>query len=119
MLVLVKTPHIEIRGEKLPESLLQFLKLTFKRVTIVSEDETAIPFQNSDWYRELKAETTPGENLLRRREHFGWTQKALAEQLGIASTCISDMERGRRPIGKMMAKKLGATLGCAPSSFYW
>jgi len=119
MLALVKTPHIEIRGENLPESLLHFLKETFGVVKVVTDEDPAIPFQKSDWYKTLKAETTPGENLHRRREHFGWTQKALAEELGIASTCISDMERGRRPIGKAMAKKLGAALGCAPSSFYW
>ena len=40
----------------------------------------------------------------------GLTQKQLADQMGIAQHHISEMENGKRPIGKEMAKKLAAAL---------
>ena len=40
----------------------------------------------------------------------GLTQKQLADLLGIAQHHISEMENGKRPIGKEMAKKLAAAL---------
>ena len=43
---------------------------------------------------------------LRNRE--GLTQKQLEEQIGISQYNISKMERGHRPIGKVVAKKLAA-----------
>ena len=38
------------------------------------------------------------------------TQKQLAEKLGVAQHHISEMENGKRPIGKETAKKLAAVL---------
>ena len=46
---------------------------------------------------------------LRYRE--GLTQKRLAELVGIHPSHISEMERGKRPIGKAMAKRLAKALG--------
>ena len=40
----------------------------------------------------------------------GLTQKQLAELTGIAQHHISEMENGKRPIGKEMAKKLAKVL---------
>lgn len=40
----------------------------------------------------------------------GLTQKQLAEQIGVAQHHISEMEHGKRPIGKEMAKKLAEVL---------
>jgi transcriptional regulator with XRE-family HTH domain len=40
----------------------------------------------------------------------GLTQKQLAELTGIAQHHISEMENGKRPIGKETAKKLAAAL---------
>jgi len=118
MLALVKTPHIEIKGEVLPEALIAFLKRKFGTVEVVNEDES-VPFEQSQWYKETKAGMTPAVNLKRRRERAGMTQKNLAELIEIAPTCVSDMEHGRRPIGKAMAKKFANALGCSPVSFYW
>ena len=44
----------------------------------------------------------------RKRENL--TQKQLAELLGISQTHISEMEHGKRPIGKEMAKRLAKVL---------
>lgn len=41
---------------------------------------------------------------IRQREDS--TQKEMAEALGLTQSNISDIERGRRPIGKMLAKKI-------------
>lgn len=119
MLALVKTPLIEIRGETIPEALIAYLKRKFGCVELVDDDESSIPFEESEWYQNIIATTTPAESLKRRRERAGMTQKALAASIGVASTCISDMEHGRRPIGKGTAKKLGKAMKCSPSSFYW
>ncbi len=40
----------------------------------------------------------------------GLTQKQLAELTGIAQHHISEMENGKRPIGKETSKKLAAAL---------
>jgi len=44
----------------------------------------------------------------RQRENL--TQKELARLLGISQTHISEMEHGKRPIGKEMAKRLAKVL---------
>ncbi|WP_202943600.1 helix-turn-helix domain-containing protein [Syntrophus aciditrophicus] len=45
---------------------------------------------------------------LRAKENL--TQKQLAELIGIPQRHISEMENGKRPIGKEMAKRLGKAL---------
>ena len=45
---------------------------------------------------------------LRSREKL--TQKRLAEMVGIKPSHISEMEHGKRPIGKVMAKRLAKAL---------
>ena len=45
---------------------------------------------------------------LRSRDEL--TQKRLAEMLGIKPSHISEMEHGKRPIGKVMAKRLAKAL---------
>lgn len=44
------------------------------------------------------------------RSKEGLTQKQLAEMIGVAQHHISEMEHGKRPIGKETAKKLAAAL---------
>ncbi|HEX2769673.1 MAG TPA: helix-turn-helix transcriptional regulator [Geobacteraceae bacterium] len=44
------------------------------------------------------------------RDKKGLTQKQLAEMTGIAQHHISEMENGKRPIGKETAKKLAKAL---------
>lgn len=40
------------------------------------------------------------------------TQKELADKLGLRQHHLSEMEHGKRPIGKQMAKRLGEVLRC-------
>lgn len=53
---------------------------------------------------------TAGEVLRGLRYREGLTQAKLAALVGVKPAHISDMERGRRPIGKEMAKRLGKAL---------
>ena len=57
------------------------------------------------YYRNLDVYALRG---LRSRE--GLTQKQLAEMIGARPTHISEMENGKRPIGKGMAKRLAKVL---------
>ena len=45
------------------------------------------------------------------RHKAGLTQKALADQIGVKPHHISEMEHGKRPIGKNMAHRLAIILG--------
>lgn len=53
---------------------------------------------------------TPGYYLKTFRFRADLTQKQLAEKLGIKQHHISEMEHNKRPIGKVMAKRLGKLL---------
>ena len=60
--------------------------------------------------RELFAERTPSNMLIGARGKENITQIQLSELTGIPRWHISDMENGRRPIGKQNAMKLGEAL---------
>jgi DNA-binding XRE family transcriptional regulator len=51
-----------------------------------------------------------GHALRGLRSREGLTQKQLAEMIGVKTTHISEMENGKRPIGKGMAKRLAKAL---------
>ena len=65
-------------------------------------------------WRELFPEYTdeelPGVCLAGSRLKEGMTQKRLSELTGIPQSHISEMENGKRPIGKKRAKILGKVL---------
>ena len=58
----------------------------------------------------LFAERTPANMLIGARGKENITQIKLSELTGIPRRHISDMENGRRPIGKQNAAKLGKAL---------
>jgi len=68
----------------------------------------SIPWR--DVFPEYQDEDLPGVCLRGSRYKEGLTQKQLAEFVGIPQRHISDMENGKRPIGKEMAKRLGKAL---------
>jgi DNA-binding XRE family transcriptional regulator len=85
--------------------------LGFKAVAKIEAAE-AIPWRESRHYRD--PEKLPGLLLSGARFREGLTQAKLTELTGIPRRHISEMENGRRPIGKSNAKKLAAALNIDP-----
>jgi ribosome-binding protein aMBF1 (putative translation factor) len=54
--------------------------------------------------------TRAGACLHGARIREGLSQMALSEKIGISQTNLSKMEVGKRPIGKVMAKRIAAIL---------
>ena len=72
----------------------------------------------TDWYREIQAQTTPGDNLKIYREKHGLTQAQLGEMLGgIPRQHVSNMERGIRPVSLKTARKLAKIFKVSPGKF--
>lgn len=67
-----------------------------------------------DWRQVFKKEiekyTEPGAALAGTRHREGLSQVALAKKSGTTQSAISAMEKGYRPIGKQVAKRLAKVL---------
>ena len=114
MQVAVKTPRIELKMKgDIPERVILFLEEEYGvslRQTTDDGEEVVNAFE-TDWYKRTMAAMTPGKALRIYRENAGLTQAALGERMGgIPRQHISNMENGRRPIGKENAKRLAAAL---------
>ncbi len=68
----------------------------------------SIPWR--DALSEHEKENLPGNILAGARDREGITQKELSNLTGIPQAHISQMENGKRPIGPVIAKKLGKAL---------
>jgi DNA-binding XRE family transcriptional regulator len=93
-----------------------YLDLTRRLFTRVEETkpeddgEELIEISKTEWFKKMEAETTPGEVLRSLRTMRGMRQAVLAKKIGVKPQQISDMEKGRSPIGKKMAMKIGEAL---------
>jgi len=68
--------------------------------------EDNIPWREAS--RDLISKYTETGMLIRGGRHkAGLTQKELAQKIGALPHHISEMEHGKRPVGKKMAQKLG------------
>ncbi len=68
----------------------------------------ALPWRQA--FPEYDEKSLPGVVLAGARGKEGITQRELARRVGIPQRHISEMERGKRPIGKEMAKKMAKAL---------
>lgn len=60
-----------------------------------------------DAFKEAFGDMSPSAVSLRgMRNREGWTQAELGEKIGVSQANLSKMENGKRPIGKIMAKRL-------------
>jgi hypothetical protein len=66
---------------------------------------------------EVFPDSHPGKILKGLRVREGFTQAQLSEKTGLNTRHISEMENGKRPIGKAMAKRLAAALGASYKIF--
>ena len=121
MQAVVKTPRIEgeIRGEISPK-LIAVLEEEFGKELLLTEesDEETVDIFATDWYREIRSKTTPGDTLKIYRENHGLTQARLGEMLGgIPRQHVSNMERGIRPVSMKTARKLAKIFKVSPGKF--
>jgi hypothetical protein len=71
-----------------------------------------------DWNRPMTRDRKgPGYWLRIHRQSRRLTQGALAQMTGLRQAHISEMERGKRPIGKVVAQRLGHVLGSQYTSY--
>jgi len=123
MQVVVKAPHINVvisgygiktvveeLKKKVTGIQVKFIKggnapRIDEPLTDADEHETVNPFATA-WYKETMKNLTPGDRLDAERFKRSMTQARLSELTSIPQHHISEMENGKRPIGKATAKKL-------------
>ena len=118
MLERMKKPPIDpatvFLGVVCRESMLEDVKATLeaKGCTIQEEKPVLPPQEKRDWYttEEVFPGFHAGHALRGARYREDVSQRQLAKLTGVSVQNISNMEHGRRPIGKEMAKKLGKVL---------
>jgi DNA-binding XRE family transcriptional regulator len=104
----------------IPEKVLRVLRDEYGELDVsLDADDELLEMTATDWYKKVAAEITPGEALRAYRDNAGLTQDALGAMVGgVPRQHISGMEKGRRPIGREMAKKLAAVLRTSPDKFF-
>jgi DNA-binding XRE family transcriptional regulator len=98
----ITTDYVDV-SFRIPTKNLQRAK---KVLAGLGAEETSPPIP----WREVFPGFDGGLALKGARKREALTQKQLAELLGISQTHISEMEHGKRPIGKEMAKRLARVL---------
>ena len=89
-------------------------KETAKGILYLIKSYEVGPEESVPWRESSKAligrYSEAGVVLRGLRAKFGLSQEQLADQLGIPQSNISEMENGKRSIGKGMAKRLAGAL---------
>ena len=120
MQVLVKTPrtNIHIQGD-IPSRVIDMLRSEYGgELKIYEGEEEYVEVTESDWYKEIKAETTPGDAMRIYRKNQQLTQAQLGEKLGnVPRQIVSNMERGKRSISLATAKKLSVIFNVPATRF--
>jgi predicted transcriptional regulator len=89
------------------------IKKNFTDVEVKKDDDDEVVLiEETDWYKEISKSMTAAKALKIYRENAGLTMVELSEMCGIAQSHLSDMENGKRNIGKISAQKLGKALNC-------
>lgn len=75
---------------------------------LIKRLDASLKDEEQRWYTidEVFPDRHPGMTLAGARGVHGLTQATLAERIGAKKSHISEMERGLRPIGKTVARKL-------------
>lgn len=97
MLVVVKTPRIEITGKgEFPAKVLKVLKDVFGEKVQISDD--SVDWFKTKEHKEIRKSMKPGHVVRIYRENAGFTQPQLAKVTGLSKQVISDIENHRRPM---------------------
>ena len=87
-------------------------------IPIEESDGETVDIFTTDWFREIKSKTTPGDTLKIYRENNELTQAQLGAMLGgIPRQHVSNMERGIRPVSMKTARKLAKIFKVSPGKF--
>jgi len=105
MQALTKKPHIE-------KLVSLNLMVHPENIATITRYVKSLERSGSTPWREVAAKrgSVPASVLRGARNKAEITQTALSELTGIPQRHISEMERGKRPIGKETAKKLAVAL---------
>jgi addiction module HigA family antidote len=108
--IMVNVPLVDM--EKVSEAIRSILKLTGHQVRHVNDEgEELYTFE------EVFPDAHPGKIVRGFRVREDITQEELAQRLGIAQTRVSELESGKRPISRNMAKRLADVFNTSPKVF--
>ena len=93
------------KGELVKEAIEKILNLAGMHLQEMGDDDARLYS-----IEEVFPEFHVGHALRGLRSREGLTQKQLAEMIGVKPSHISEMETGKRTIGKEMAKRLAKAL---------
>ena len=123
MLALMKTRHTDTQGEimvnvpladleKVSEAIRSILELTGHQVRHVNDEGEEL-----HTLEEVFPDAHAGKVVHGLRVKEDITQEELAKRLGIAQTRVSEIESGKRPVSRNIAKKLSETFSVSPRMF--
>ncbi len=95
-----------VHAEKVKAALAGILALVEGALSVEGEEEDHRLYSIEEVFPEFHV----GDILRGFRAREEMTQAELATEMGVKATHISEMERGKRPIGKDMAKRLAKVL---------
>jgi DNA-binding transcriptional regulator YiaG len=98
---------------EVPPPLVDKVLATMRGYGLREENE-AVPWREA---LNVRDEDLPATFLRGARGRENLTQKQLSELTGIPARHISEMENGKRPVGKKNARLLGKALHAAPRLF--
>lgn len=98
-----KKPQTFVIPMDMGKEVMNFISACTKEKSIPASD--VLPELADDALR-------PATMLRGSRYKAGWTQKDLAAALDMKQHHVSEMENGKRPIGKAMAKRLAEVFEC-------
>ncbi|MDR2583000.1 MAG: helix-turn-helix domain-containing protein [Fibromonadaceae bacterium] len=118
MQALVVVPHTLENGKvgefrltgNVPVFVIDLFKRLFPKMREEPVEDVAENIYDWDWWKKKTANITPGDHLRVTRTMREMKQTELAKKIGVVPRQISDMEKGRTPIGKKMAMRLGEAL---------
>ncbi len=95
-----------VHAKKVKAALAGILALVEGTLSVEGEEEDNRLYSIEEVFPEFHG----GDILRGVRAREEMTQAELATEVGVKATHISEMERGKRPIGKDMAKRLAKVL---------
>jgi len=116
--VALKVPHTLENGKmgefritgNVPVFYIDLTRRLFPKMKEEPLEDVAENIDDWDWWKDSTSSITPGESLHALRTMRNMKQADLAKKIGVRPQQISDMEKGRAPIGKKMAMRIGEAL---------